>query len=80
MATITARVSPSEAVTLFYAKDVEHLLRYGEAPARAPVASVTADTSGLVSFSQPSRIEFLMRRASGAYVKLMDSTTRGGVS
>lgn len=80
MATLKVRVLPGEIVKLWPAAKVEHLLRYGASPPlNSEIAGATADATGLATFSQPSRIEFLAQRASnGAYIKLMDSTTRGG--
>ena len=80
MATLKVRVLPGEIVKLWPAAKVEHLLRYGTSPPlNSEIAGATADATGLATFTQPSRIEFLAQRASnGQYIKLMDSTTRGG--
>lgn len=78
MATITARVSPGEAVKVWPWSKVEPQVRHGGTPAGAPVATPTADANGDVSFTGTSRIEYAVQRADGKFVKVMDSTTRGG--
>lgn len=78
MATLKCKVSPGEIVKLYSAAKVEHVLRTGGLIGSAPVASATADATGVATFTQPSRIEFYAQRPSGQLIHLMDSTTRGG--
>lgn len=76
MATITLKVSPGESVKLWPAARCEPAVRHGGNPPGAPVDTQVASGAGVVTFTQPSRIEFYAQRASGAFVKVMDSTTR----
>jgi hypothetical protein len=79
MATLTAKVGAGEVCKPWPFARVEPQVRHGGNPAGAATASATADANGLVSFTaQPSRIEFAIQRPNGLFVKVMDSTTRGG--
>jgi hypothetical protein len=79
MASLKCKVSPGEVVKLYKAAAVQPFVRYGGLVPGTPVASATADATGLATFtSQPSRIEFMAQRPSGQLIHLMDSTTRGG--
>jgi hypothetical protein len=80
MATLSCRVSPGEVLKLYKASAVEGFLRYGGLIPGTPVASATADGTGVATFTQPSRIEFYAQRPTGQLIHLMDSTTRGKAS
>lgn len=79
MPDLTVRAMPGEVIKLYHAQKAEPFLQQHETPAGAPLAQVTADATGLATFtSQPSRIEFVAMRPDHSFIKIMDSTTRGG--
>jgi hypothetical protein len=80
MASLKCKVSPGEVLKLYNASAVERFLRFGGLIPSTPVASATADATGVATFTQPSRIEFYAQRPDGRLIHLMDSTTRGKAS
>lgn len=79
MATLTAKVQGGESVKLWPWAKVEPQVRHGGSPAGAPLQTQAASAAGVVTFAGvTSRVEYAAQRADGSFVKLLDSTTRGG--
>jgi hypothetical protein len=77
--TLTLKAMLGEVVKLYHAEKAAPYYRQDETPAGAALTQATADATGLVAFpGLTSRIEYMALRPNRSFIKIMDSTTRGG--